>query len=312
MHLLYARFWHKVLFDRGVVSTNEPFQRLFNQGMVQAFAFKDQRGALVPVDEVDERTEGAYVKRATGEPVERLVAKMSKSLRNVESLDKIIGEFGADTFRMYLMFMGPLDSSRPWDTKAIAGVHRFLKRAWKFVTGERDAGVRECIAESAESTSVRRAINLAVKRVTADIEALQFNTAVSSLMECLNAIGDEPVSKETLRRFVLILSPMAPHIAEELWERLGNTASSAYETWPSYDEDALKQDTVAVVVQVMGKKRAVIEVAPTISEQLLKEAVCHALQGTEYKATLDDKFITVFQSGSAVPRLVNVVKAGKG
>jgi len=308
LHLLYARFWHKVLFDLGYVTTNEPFKKLFNQGMVQAFAFKDRRGALVPVDEVDAGADGKWIRRSDGDEVERLVAKMSKSLRNVESLDKVVGEFGADTFRMYLMFMGPLDAGRPWDPKAISGNFRFLKRIWRFATGDRDSGVRDLIDETNESTDVKRAINLVIKRVTADVEGMQFNTAISAMMEFLNSVGDAPISKPTLERLILILSPFAPHICEELWQRIGHAESLAYESWPTFDQGALAVATVSVVVQVMGKKRALVEVATECSEDQLKAAVSAALIGTDYKIGPNDKFITVYQAGTKTPRLVNIVK----
>lgn len=309
LHLLYARFWHKVLYDLGHVTTKEPFQRLFNQGMVQAFAFKNKRGALVPVDEVEESEGKVPVHKQSGEELERIIAKMSKSLRNVVSLDEVVSEYGADTYRMYMMFMGPLDTSRVWDPKAITGNYRFLKKAFTFVTGGEDTGIRATISEDQESADVKRAINLVVKRVGEDIEGFQFNTAVSAMMEFLNAVGQAEISKRTLERFALVLSPFAPHIAEEFWQRLGHSKSLAYEQWPSYDPALLVQNTVTVVIQVNGKKRGLVEVGVSVSEDELKQIVISKMASTEYKVKPEDRFITVFQPGTKTPKLVNVIGA---
>lgn len=307
LHLLYARFWHKVLFDLGLVSTREPFQRLFNQGMIQAHAYKNRRGALVPVDEVNEQDDGSAVHSKTGEKLERIVAKMSKSLRNVVNLDDIVHQYGADTLRMYLMFAGPLDTGRVWDPKAITGNFRFLKKAWTFVTDNRDSGIRDIVPDGQDSLVALKAINRVVKKVTHDIEGLEFNTAISSMMEFLNTVGGESVSKSTLEKFVLILSPFAPHIGEELWERLGHSKTLAYEAWPAFDEKLLQEETVVVVIQIDGKKRALIEAPADISQESLNKAVVEKMAGTDYKVTLEDRFITVFRSGTSVPKLVNVL-----
>lgn len=304
LHLLYARFWHKVLFDLGEVSTNEPFGKLFNQGMVQAFAFKDSRGALVPTDEVEDGEQPA--RRSTGEKLERIIAKMSKSLRNVITLDEVIEEYGADTFRMYLMFMGPLDSSRPWDTKAISGNHRFLKRAWSFITAASGAG--QLVDPAKETPQVKRAIHKLIKKVTEDIEALSFNTSVAAMMEFLNEVSSSQISKDTAEKFVLVLSPFAPHIAEELWEALGHSTTLAYESWPAFDEKYLVEDQVSVVIQISGKKRGLIEVPPNIKEDSLKDQIIMQMSSTEHKVGEEDKFIIVTRPGTKIPKLVNIIK----
>lgn len=306
LHLLYARFWHKILFDLGYVSTAEPFQKLFNQGMVQAFAFKNKRGALIPTDEVDE-TGDEWKVAATGEPLERIVAKMSKSLRNVINLDDIVSQYGADTFRMYLMFMGPLDTSRVWDPKAITGNFRFLRRVWGLVTDNRDSGIRDVVAPEAEDTAVTKALHKVIKKVTADIEALAYNTAISAMMEFLNEVTGKAISKESLEKFVLILSPFAPHMGEELWERLGHSKTLSYEQWPSFDESLLKAESVTVVIQVNGKKRALVETSVSIEEAELKSLIVETLSATEFRVNLEHRFITVFQPGSKIPKLVNVI-----
>lgn len=307
LHLLYARFWHKVLFDLGYVSTREPFQRLFNQGMVQATAYKDTRGALVPTDEVQDIDGQSPVRISTGEKLEKIIAKMSKSLRNVISLNEIVEQYGADTFRMYLMFMGPLDSSRGWDPKAITGNARFLKRVWTLLTENKDAGVRGFVDAASESIKVKKAINKLVKKVTEDVEVLSLNTSIAAMMEFLNEVSGEGLSKDTAQKLTIILSPFAPHIAEELWERLGNSKTITYEKWPSFDEKLLVEDQVSVVVQVNGKKRALLECKADISESDLKAAVIKQLSGTDYKVTDTDKFITVFKPGTKTPKLINII-----
>ncbi len=308
LHLLYSRFWHKVLYDLGYVNTKEPFHKLVNQGMLLAHAYKDKRGVLIPVDEVIETEDGSAQHKKTGEVLERIVAKMSKSLRNVVTPDEIIDQYGADTLRLYIMFMGPIDCSRIYDAKAIMGIHRFLRRAWNFVSEGRDVGMRATVSVEQETEEVRRAIHRTVKRVGEELEAMRFNTAISALMECLNAIGNSPVSKESLEKFALMLSPLAAHLAEELWERLGHIGSIAKETWPSYDAKFLIDESVVVVIQVNGKKRSLINVAPDISAELLKEEVIRKMDGTEHKVAPSDRFITVFQPGTKVPKLVNVLR----
>lgn len=310
LHLLYARFWHKVLYDLGYVSTREPFQKLYNQGMIQSFAFKDSRGALIPSDLAVEDGAGGWKNSKTGEPLDRIVAKMSKSLKNVVTTDEVIGMYGADTLRTYLMFMGPLDSGRPWDPKAISGNVRFLKRAYAFVVGNATEGFRDVVGLESEPAEVKKAINKAVKKIGEDIEALAFNTPVSTMMELLNTIGDKPVSKETLEKFTLVLCPFAPHLAEELWERLGNKTPASLASWPAFDPAHVVDDTVTVVIQIAGKKRATIDVAPSIDEAELQTKVIAAMAATAYKVSASDRFITVFNPGTKVPRLVNVITQG--
>ncbi len=307
LHLLYSRFWHKVLFDLGHVSTKEPFKRLYNQGMVLAHAFKNKRGALVPVPEVIESEDGKARHKDSGEILERLIAKMSKSLRNVVSLDEIVNSVGADTFRLYLMFMGPLDASRPWDSKAISGVNRFLKRVWSWSLAGKDAGFRDVVEESSESKDVTRSRHALVARVTKDVDEMQFNTAIAGMMEFLNSVGDKAVSKATIESFVLVLSPFAPHLAEELWQRLGHTESLAYKEWPSFDPAMLKEDSVTVVVQVNGKKRATVDVDIAINDEALKALVIKELSGGAYAVSESAQFITVRNPQNKAPKLVSIV-----
>ena len=308
LHLLYARFWHKVLFDLGLVSTVEPFQKLFNQGMIQAHAYKDARGALVPVDEVKEDSAGNPVRISTDEPLERIIAKMSKSLRNVVNPDEIIAEYGADTLRMYLMFMGPLDQSKVWDSQAITGTARFLRRAWSFIIGSGNEGTRPFVTPAEESEDVRKALHRCIKKVGEDSEELRFNTAISALMECLNELMSSQVSKETAETFIKLLAPFAPHLTEELWERLGNTSSIAYADWPEYNEQYLQENTVTVVIQVNGKKRGLIDVALDITDDQLRDSAITAMAETQHPLSEADKFIFVRNKKDQSPKLVNVIQ----
>jgi len=306
LHLLYARFWHKVLYDLGYVSTKEPFKRLINQGMILAHAYKNRRRALIPVDEVEVDADGNAKHKATGEVLEKIAAKMSKSLKNVVNPDELVKQYGADTVRLHIMFMGPLEGTRMWDSQAIVGVNRFLRKAWRFVLEEKESGIREVVA--ADSEKVLRLLHKTIKRVTEGMEAFQFNTPIAALMEFLNEVGAEPVSKETLEIFTKMLAPMAPHMGEELWNRLGNKQSVSIAQWPSFNPALIKDDMVNVVIQVAGKKRGLIEVPVSINSEELKTEVIGAMKGTHYEVTGSDRFITVFQPGTSVPKLVNIIK----
>ncbi|MBR2641730.1 MAG: leucine--tRNA ligase [Lentisphaeria bacterium] len=249
LHLLYARFWHKVLFDLGYVSTCEPFRKLINQGMILGISYKDQRGVLIPTDQVD--LSGEFpVSRITGERLTEFPAKMSKSLRNVVNPDDVINEYGADSMRMYEMFMGPLEAVKPWNTKGVEGVHRFLKRAWRLI----DSAVivdRPCNADEA------RSMHTAIKKVSRDVEDFGFNTAISSLMVfCNDFSAAAELPREAAEAFVKMLAIFAPHVGEELWEKLGHSDTIAYEPWPVWNEAALKVNEVEVLVQILGKPKA--------------------------------------------------------
>ncbi|MDX9912661.1 MAG: leucine--tRNA ligase [Phycisphaerales bacterium] len=282
LHLLYARFWHKVLFDLGEVSTPEPFHKLFHQGLITSFAFQREDKSLVAVDEVENRgtdEKPAYFETATGTPVTQITAKMSKSLKNVINPDDVIAEFGADTFRLYEMYMGPLEASKPWNTRDITGLSRFLARAWRVCVDEESGAVR--LAESA-SSEIEKKLHRVIDRVGSDIERLAFNTAIAAMIELVNlasSAGEKAggagssgssgpsgswgvLTKDQMERFALALAPFAPHMAEELWEKLGHSASLAYEAWPAVDPAMLRDDEVEVAVQIAGKLKARI-MAPT-------------------------------------------------
>jgi leucyl-tRNA synthetase len=261
LHLLYARFWHKVLYDLGYVSTIEPFQRLVNQGYILAAAYVDERGVYVDADRVEER-DGEY--SFEGRPVAREFGKMGKSLRNAIAPDDIYRDYGADTLRLYEMFMGPLDKERPWSTADIVGVHRFLQRLWRNFVDE-DTGASRVAHEPADDDT-RRLLHRTIDAVRTDMAELSFNTAIARLFELNNHLtavvqraGALP--REVAEPLVLMVSPLAPHIAEELWARLGHTATITYESFPVADPEYLVDELVEVPVQVNGKVRARIRVA---------------------------------------------------
>ncbi|MFN8211400.1 MAG: leucine--tRNA ligase [Bacteroidales bacterium] len=253
LHLLYSRFWHKVLFDLGIVTTNEPYQRLFNQGMILAFAYETEKGAKVSSDMVEER-EGKFFNRETGEELRQIVAKMSKTLKNVVNPDDVTAKYGADSLRLYEMFMGPLDVTKPWDDKGVKGVFNFLSRTYRFFSEPSN------IAEGEEDKEILKGLHTAIKKVEGDIENLRFNTAISAMMIFLNlATKKGKVTPETASSFVKILSPFAPHLSEELWNQYGNKKSLAYEPWPSVNEEYLKEDVFEYPVSFNGKLRFKLE-----------------------------------------------------
>ena len=271
LHLLYARFWHKVLYDLGLVSTKEPFQRLVNQGMITSFAYQRKNKTLVPVDEVEQKDDGNWYEKATGEKLEQVVAKMSKSLKNVVNPDDEIRSYGADSVRMYEMFMGPLTMSKPWATQGIVGIHRFLEKVWALSEKPlADIDINGKL-EDKKLVSLRKTFTQTVKKVGDDTSSLNFNTAISQMMIFVNELSKfDSIPTAIWTDFVKILSPYAPHLGEELWEKLGNKKSIAYEAWPTYNEDFLKDDTKEIVVMVNGKLRDKFEAAPGSDDETLK------------------------------------------
>ncbi|MDH6284811.1 leucine--tRNA ligase [Prescottella agglutinans] len=284
LHLLYSRFWHKVLFDLGYVSSSEPYRRLYNQGYIQAYAYTDERGVYVPAAEVTEEDgkffyQGAEVKREYG--------KMGKSLKNSVAPDQICDEFGADTLRVYEMAMGPLDTSRPWATKDVIGAHRFLQRAWRVVVDEETGDLRVTDAEPSEDTL--RALNKAIAGVGEDYAALRDNTAVAKLIEYTNHLTKEypaGAPHSVVEPLALMLGPVAPHLAEELWSRLGHTESLAHGPFPTVDEKWLVEDTVEYPIQVNGKVRSRISVAVDAAREDIEKI---ALADEKIVALLDGK-----------------------
>jgi leucyl-tRNA synthetase len=253
LHLLYSRFWHKVLFDLGIVSTDEPYQRLFNQGMILAFAYETESGSRVSGDLVEEH-EGRYFHKETGDELKQIVAKMSKSLKNVVNPDDVTSKYGADSLRLYEMFMGPLDVTKPWDDKGIKGVFGFLGRAFRFLSNSKN------ITKGEEDKEVVKALHHVIKKVEGDIENLRFNTAISAMMIFLNlATKKGKVTVDTANTFTKVIAPFAPHIAEELWHLLGHNETLAYEPWPLFNEEFLIEDMFDYPISFNGKMRFNIE-----------------------------------------------------
>jgi leucyl-tRNA synthetase len=285
LHLLYSRFWHKVLYDAGFVHTKEPFQKLFNQGMILAHSYRDEQGKYHYPHQVEKKDE-QWVCKETGVPVATQIEKMSKSRFNVVNPDDVVREHGADSMRLYEMFMGPLDRDKPWSEEGVSGVHRFLKRVWHLFIGE-DGGLHPRIVESGGDEALVKELHKAIKAVTHNVEHMLFNTAISRMMEFVNAaMKAESVDRAVLEPFLLLLAPFAPHIAEELWQRMGHDDTLAYATWPTHDESLLEEDSVVIPVQVMGKLRGKITM-PVGAE---KDAVLAAAKADpKISAHLDGK-----------------------
>jgi leucyl-tRNA synthetase len=290
-HLLYSRFWHNVLFDLGELSSPEPFNKLYHQGMVTSFAYQRADKTLVAADLVHEIAEGQFVETATNQPVSTIVAKMSKSLKNVINPDDVIAEFGADTFRLYEMYMGPLDASKPWNPRDIVGCFRFLQRTWRLLVDEHTGQLR--LAET-PSTDAEKLLHRATAKVGHDIERLACNTAIAALIELVNALTtasqNAPVlSKTQVERLALILSPMVPHFAEELWRKLGHEDLIVHAPWPAVDQSLLRDSEVEIPVQIQGKIKArlmlSVDLKPAEVEAFVRAdpKVIEALAGREPK-----------------------------
>ena len=338
LHLLYSRFWHKVLFDRGYVSTAEPFQKLVNQGMILGEAeltrFRTASGSDVPVDEVVAGPEGGEVWSKTKEPVtptkmspaeweregddyvrrvgapgenpgyrlsQRMVVqrtyKMSKSRGNVINPDSVVADYGADALRLYEMFMGPLEATKPWSMSGVEGISRFLARVWRMIVDERadDLRLASSVSDVAPTPEQLRILHRTIKAVTDDFEKMSFNTAISRLMEFTNEISPaDPRPRSVLDPFVLLLSPLAPHLAEELWQILGHSSTLAYEPWPAFDESLIAESEIEIPVQVNGKLRGKVRV-PVDADQATVEGAARA-----------DSAVAGYLSGKAVVKVIFV------
>jgi leucyl-tRNA synthetase len=269
LHLLYSRFWHKFLYDLGYVSTREPFHKLINQGMI------------------------------LGEDGQ----KMSKSRGNVVNPDKVIADYGADSMRLYEMFMGPLEAVKPWSMQGVEGVHRFLQRLWRIVMDEDTGELSSQVTEANPDEATLRLLHQTIKKVTNDIENFGFNTAISQMMILLNHLSKQDIKpKEVLEKLVIILAPFAPHVSEELWQRLGHENTLAFYAWPKYDEELAKEKELELAVQVNGKIKDKIVVPADADEQVIKEKALASEKVTEALAGKEPKKIIVIKS-----RLVNIV-----
>lgn len=295
LHLLYARFWHKFLYDLGVVPTKEPFQKLFNQGMILGTSYRDHRGALVATDKVEKR-DGSFFNIETDEELEQAPAKMSKSLKNVVNPDDVVEQYGADTLRIYEMFMGPLDASIAWSEEGLEGSRKFLDRVYRLIT------TKEIAAKN--NGHLDKVYNEVVKTVTEHLEAMRFNTAISQLMIFVNAANkEEQLFLDYAKGFIQLLAPFAPHLAEELWQFLTQSGQSiTYVAWPSYDESKLVEDEIEIVLQIKGKVRAKVVVSKDSSREDLEKI---ALANDKIQAEIAGKDIVKV---IAVPnKLVNIV-----
>ena len=298
LHLLYARFWHKVLFDLGHLSSKEPYARLFNQGYVLAAAYKDQREIYVDAFSIEER-DGAYY--FEGEPVTREMGKMGKSLKNGVSPDVMYDAYGADTLRLYLMATGPMDASRPWETRDVIGMYRFVQRLWRNIVDEQTG---DCtVVDAPLDPDTTRLMHRTIDVVRTEMDALRFNTAIAKLIELNNAVTKlDATPREVAEAMVLMVAPLAPHLAEELWRKLGHDDTLTYADFPVADPEHLVDETVEYPVQVNGKVRSHIVVA-TSADAATVEAT----------ALADDKVITNLDGATpkkviVIPgRMVNIV-----
>jgi leucyl-tRNA synthetase len=294
--LLYSRFWHKVLFDLGHVSSEEPFHKLFNQGYIQAYAYRDSRGQTVPANEVVEQN-GNYL--FEGETVIREYGKMGKSLKNIVTPDEMYDEFGADTFRLYEMSTGPLDASRPWNTRDVVGMQRFLQRTWRNLVDEETNELH--VSDEPAPIELRRALHRCIDGVRQDMENLRFNTAISKLIELnnaltvhVNAVGSTP--REIAVPLTQMLSPLCPHIAEELWQKLGIQTPITYAAFPIADPKLLLSETIEIPVQINGKLRTRLAAPADISDDELRALA------------LADSKVTAALAGATPAKIVIVPK----
>lgn len=299
LHLLYSRFWHKVLFDLGIVSTDEPYKKLFNQGMILAFAYETKSGSKVASDEVVEK-EGKFYHMQSGEELDQIVAKMSKTLKNVVNPDDVIQKYGADSLRLYEMFMGPLDATKPWTDTGVKGVFNFLRRVYVFFADPKN------IVDTNDDDEVLKLLHQSIDKITSDIENLKFNTAISQLMILNNLVYKKgKISLESARIFAKLLSPFAPHMGEELWKLYGGAETIAYESWPEVNDSYLQEDTFEYPVSFNGKLRFTMVISAEAGKEEVEKA---ALQHEKAQKWIEGKQI---RKVIVVPKkIVNIVVGG--
>lgn len=302
LHLLYARFWHKVLYDLGLVHTKEPFTKLVNQGMITSFAYQRKNKTLVPVDEVTKISETEFIETATGEQLERVIAKMSKSLKNVINPDEMVREYGADSCRIFEMFMGPLDMSKPWNTQGLIGIFRFLEKIWNL--GEKEFyEAPNNDTSTPEHEEITKLLHKTIKKVTEDTAALNFNTAISQMMIFVNTITKySRLPRFAWETFIKLLAPYAPHLAEELWEKLGHRTTITYEPWPMFVEKFCHDTACTIVVQVNGKVRDTFESEIGKTKDELSQAALQTAGAQRFTQGKDIKKVIVVPN-----KLVNIV-----
>ena len=299
LHLLYSRFWHKVLFDLGHVSTPEPFQRLYNQGYIQAAAYQDERGMYVDAAEVSEDGRKFFYQ---DNEVQRSFGKMGKSLKNSVTPDEMYEEYGADTLRLYEMFMGPLDQDRPWETKSVVGSQRLIQRVWRNLVNEETGEIT--VSDSEPDETLNRLLHQTIDSVNNDMNNLRFNTAIARITELNNEITklESATPKAIAEPLVLLLAPLTPHIAEELWEKLGHETSVVYAKFPVPDEMLLVEEEVEIPIQINGKVKSKIKVDSNATDETLQEKAL-ADKKIESLLGLNDPKKIIVISG----KLVNIV-----
>ena len=306
LHLLYARFWHKVLHDLGYISSEEPFRRLINQGMIEAYVYRDSRGQPVPADEVVEHPDHAGGPSAytwNDQPVTQEHGKMGKSLKNVVTPDAICEQYGADTFRVYEMSMGPLEQYRPWETRAVVGSQRFLQRLWRNVIDESTGEVS--VTDDPLTDELARSLHRTIDAVRSDYEGIRFNTAIAKMIEFNNVLTKlASVPRAAVEPLVQMVAPVAPHLAEELWARLGHDESLAFAPFPAADPALLVDDTVTCIVQIKGKVRDRLEVPVGIDEVSLRELALGSVRIRDIVGAAEPRMVIV-----RAPKLVNIVPA---
>jgi leucyl-tRNA synthetase len=301
LHLLYARFWHKVLYDLGHVSSWEPYRRLYNQGYIQAYAYRNRRGQVVEAAEVTETEDGF---RWRGQPVVREFGKMGKSLKNSVNPDELYAEYGADTFRLYEMSMAPLEVSRPWETRAVVGMFRFLQRLWRNLVDEQSGALR--VHERPADDTTRRLLHQTIAAVRKDLTGLRFNTAVAKLITLNNHLTgvatDTGSPREVAEPLVLMIAPFTPHIAEELWARLGHAESLAYAAFPTANPTLATAEQLEYPVQVNGKVRARLQLPTDTKPDAVQQAALQHPRVVELLAGATPRKIIVVPG-----RLVSIV-----
>ncbi|MCA9508727.1 MAG: leucine--tRNA ligase [Myxococcales bacterium] len=302
LHLLYARFWHKVLFDCGLVHTKEPFQKLFNQGMILAQSYQDENGKYYHPSEVEEKN-GAFYTKESGLLLKTQIEKMSKSRSNVVNPDDVIQQYGADSMRLYELFMGPLEQVKPWQMNGVEGVHRFLHRVWRLAVNEESNELSSVLHFGEESPELLSELHKTIQKVEQDIEELRFNTAIAQMMTFVNvATASEKIACSTLIQFLHLLSPFAPHICDEIFSRLGQKGFLLASSWPVFNKDLLIEDAIKLVAQVNGKVRNILPISKGLSKEEVEKLV---LNDSEVQRFIDGKEIVKIV---VVPdRLVNVV-----
>ncbi len=304
LHLLYSRFWHKVLYDCGLVSTKEPFQKLFNQGMILAYSFRDENGKYYSPEDVD-NSSGKPVAISTGMALDSKIEKMSKSRLNVVSPDDVIDQYGADAMRLYELFMGPLEQVKPWQMSGVDGVSRFLQRVWRLAVDESTGELQSRLTDEPGTSeeALWKTLHKTIKKVVEDTEGMRFNTAISQMMIFVNeATSSKTLPKETLSLFTQVLAPYAPHIAEEIWNRLDHEGLVSIADFPAHDEALCTEDTITLIIQVNGKKRDNLDVPKDASKEELEKLALAAPNAVKFIDGKEPKRVIVVPG-----RLVNIV-----